>query len=104
MRRVFAVATVKLRGSWRTSARGRAPHPVLHQHKKGIRAVAKKVLPIHLDARDREILRLTSEREGCSMAEVVRRTIRTLAVQLVPAPRGGPPLPPLEPTGPDNAR
>jgi hypothetical protein len=65
--------------------------------------VAKKVLPIHLDAREREILRLTSQREGCSMAEVVRRSIRTLAVQLVP-PRGGPPPTPLEPTGTDNAR
>lgn len=40
--------------------------------------MAKKVLPIHLDAREREILRRASEHAGVSMAEIVRRQIRAL--------------------------
>lgn len=40
--------------------------------------MAKKVLPIHLEQRDREILRIASEEMGISMAEVIRRQIRKL--------------------------
>ena len=45
--------------------------------------VAKKVLPIHLDTREREILRRLSERDGVSMAEIVRRSIRNLALDVI---------------------
>jgi hypothetical protein len=38
----------------------------------------KTVLPIHLDQRDRAILRLAAESGGVSMAEVIRRQIRAL--------------------------
>lgn len=47
--------------------------------------MAKRVFPIHLDKREREILRRMSERDGVSMAEVVRRSIRTLAVDFIEA-------------------
>lgn len=45
--------------------------------------MAKKVLPIHLDQREREILRRVSQRDGVSMAEVVRRKIRELAADVL---------------------
>jgi hypothetical protein len=47
--------------------------------------VAKRVFPIHLDTREREILRRLSERDGVSMAEVVRRSIRNLALDVIDA-------------------
>jgi hypothetical protein len=50
---------------------------------KGNQAVAKKVLPIHIDDREREILRRLSERDGCSMAEIVRRSIRSMAIGVI---------------------
>lgn len=51
--------------------------------KEGQARVAKKVLPIHLDTREREILRRLGERDGCSMAEVVRRAIRKEAIDVI---------------------
>lgn len=60
--------------------------------------MAKKVLPIHLEAREREILRLISKRDGVSMAEVVRRKVRDLGVELVDLPRT------IKPTGTDIVR
>jgi len=45
--------------------------------------VAKRVLPIHLDKREREILELVAERDKISMAEVVRRSIRSLAIEVI---------------------
>jgi hypothetical protein len=45
--------------------------------------MAKRVLPIHLDEREREILRRKSASDKCSMAEVVRRQIRALAVDVL---------------------
>jgi hypothetical protein len=47
--------------------------------------VAKKVLPIHLDAKERQVLERLSERDGISMAEVVRRAIRNLALEIIPS-------------------
>lgn len=49
--------------------------------------MAKRVLPINVDERERKILRMVAEREGVSMAEVVRRQIRKLAFEVMePAP------------------
>lgn len=46
--------------------------------------MAKKVLPIHLEPKERQILELLSKRDNVSMAEVVRRAIRNLALDVIP--------------------
>ncbi len=46
--------------------------------------MAKKVLPVHLDKRERQVLELISARDGISMAEVIRRAIRGLALEVLP--------------------
>lgn len=45
--------------------------------------MAKKVLPVHLEKRERDILRLLSEQARVSMAEVVRRMIRARALEVI---------------------
>ncbi len=45
--------------------------------------MAKRVLPIYLDKKEREILALVAERDQVSMAEVVRRSIRGLAIEVL---------------------
>lgn len=54
-----------------------------NQANKGQGYVAKKVLPVHLEDRERGILRLLSERQQVSMAEVVRRMIRSAALDVM---------------------
>jgi hypothetical protein len=50
--------------------------------------VAKKVIiPIHLDVKEREILRLLGKRDGTSMADVVRRLVRSRAHEVLEQPR-----------------
>jgi hypothetical protein len=45
--------------------------------------VAKKIIPIHFEARDREVLRRLSLLDKVSMAEIVRRLVRTRAHEVV---------------------
>jgi nitrogen-specific signal transduction histidine kinase len=61
---------------------------------QGREPVAKKILPIHLEARDREIVRRLGERDNVSMAEAVRRLIRGKAHEVVdPKPGAAGPSP-----------
>lgn len=48
--------------------------------------MAKKVFPIHLDDREREILQRVADSAGVSKAAIIRRAIRGMAIDVM-APR-----------------
>lgn len=47
--------------------------------------VPKKVFPLSIDMKERRILEVLSERDGVSMAEAMRRLIRSAALDAMPA-------------------
>lgn len=53
--------------------------------------MAKKVLPIYLDEKDRRILQALAEQNGCSMGEAARRIIRSYRLEAKQEPRVLPP-------------
>jgi hypothetical protein len=54
---------------------------------------SKRIFPVHLDAREREILSREADRLGVSMAEVVRRQIRRMGGIIVDDLDASPPPP-----------
>jgi hypothetical protein len=58
--------------------------------RRGIRDVAKKVFPLSIDLKERRVLEHLSERDGVSMAESMRRLIRSAPLD-APAPAPRPP-------------
>lgn len=45
--------------------------------------MAKKVFPFYLDNREREILQRVADRAGVSKSEILRRTIRSMAIDVL---------------------
>jgi hypothetical protein len=48
--------------------------------------VAKKVFPLSIDLKERRILEALSIRDGVSMAESMRRLIRSASLDVLPPP------------------
>lgn len=54
--------------------------------------MAKKVFPIYLDKRERQILEALSARDGVSMAEAARRIIREYKIDIIAPPTAREPV------------